>query len=86
MGSSHPAEPHWYLPFIGVDPARQGAGYGSELMKHALERCDADRIPAYLENSNPKNTPFYERFGFEPLGVIKAGTVPDIVPMLRKPR
>jgi hypothetical protein len=46
----------------------------------------ADRIPAYLENSNPRNTPFYERFGFEPLGVIKAGTVPEIVPMLRKPR
>ncbi len=36
MGGSHPAEPHWYLPFIGVDPAWQGAGYGSELMKHAL--------------------------------------------------
>ncbi len=86
MGGSHPTEPHWYLPFIGVDPACQGAGYGSELMKHALKRCDADRIPAYLENSNPRNTPFYERLGFERLAVIKAGTVPEIVPMLRKPR
>jgi hypothetical protein len=25
-----------------------------------------------------------ERFGFEPLGVIKAGTVPEIVPMFEK--
>jgi hypothetical protein len=53
-------------------------------MKHALKRCDADRIPAYLENSNPRNTPFYERFGFEPLGVIKAGSIPEIVPMFEK--
>jgi hypothetical protein len=24
MGSSHPDEPHWYLPLIGVDPASTG--------------------------------------------------------------
>jgi ribosomal protein S18 acetylase RimI-like enzyme len=29
MGGYHPAEPHWYLPMIGVDPAHQGRGYGS---------------------------------------------------------
>ena len=23
MGSYHPQEPHWFLPFIGVDPSRQ---------------------------------------------------------------
>jgi GNAT superfamily N-acetyltransferase len=48
---------------IGVDPARQGAGYGTELMKHSLQRCDADRKLAYLESSNPRNVPFYERLG-----------------------
>src|SRR5688572_15543981 len=31
MDSYHPAEPHWYLPMIGVDPAYQGRGYGSAL-------------------------------------------------------
>ena len=36
MNSSHPSEPHWYLPMIGVDPAKQGNGYGSALMKHSL--------------------------------------------------
>ena len=86
MGGFHPGEPHWYLPFIGVDPAHQGEGYGTELMRHTLKRCDADGIPAYLENSNPRNALFYERLGFEQLGVIKAGTFPEIVPMLRKPR
>ena len=26
-------EPHWYLPFIGVDPARQGNGLGAALLR-----------------------------------------------------
>lgn len=36
MEKFHPAEPHWYLPMIGVDPARQGDGIGSALMVEAL--------------------------------------------------
>ena len=32
----HPAEPHWYLPLIGVDPSRQNQGHGSALLRHAL--------------------------------------------------
>ncbi|MBM1172856.1 GNAT family N-acetyltransferase [Microvirga arabica] len=42
MGQYHPDEPHWYLPLIGVDPAQQGKGYGSALLKHALRLCDED--------------------------------------------
>ncbi len=38
MGASHPDEPHWYLPLIGVDPNQQGQGLGSVLMEHAT-RC-----------------------------------------------
>lgn len=86
MGSYHPKEPHWYLPFIGIDPSQQGKGYGSALMKHALTRCDRDRTLAYLEASNAKNVPLYERLGFELLGTIQVGTSPQIFPMLRKPR
>jgi ribosomal protein S18 acetylase RimI-like enzyme len=86
MGSYHPKEPHWYLPLIGVDPSRQGKGYGAALMKHALIPCDRDHTLAYLESSNPKNIPLYERHGFEVLGTIQVGTSPPIFPMLRKPR
>ena len=86
MSGFHPREPHWYLPLIGVDPARQGERLGNQLMAHALARCDADGLPAYLESSNPRNIPFYERQGFDVLGKIQVGSSPTIVPMLRKPR
>lgn len=86
MGRYHPGEPHWYLPFIGIDPSQQGKGYGAALMKHALIPCDRDHTSAYLESSNPKNIPFYEQHGFELLGTIQVGTSPPIFPMLRKPR
>jgi ribosomal protein S18 acetylase RimI-like enzyme len=86
MGNYHPSEPHWYLPMIGVDPAQQNKGYGGALLRHALSRCDHDKALAYLESSNPKNIPLYERHGFEALGTIQVGTSPPIVPMLRKPR
>ena len=81
----HPREPHWYLPLIGVDPARQSEGHGSRLMRRALDAADRDRVAAYLESANPKNVPFYQRLGFELLGTIDSGTSPALFPMLRKP-
>lgn len=86
MAAFHPAEPHWYLPVIGVDPSCQGQGHGDALMEHALAHCDRDHAPAYLESSNPRNIPLYRRHGFEPLGAIQAGSSPTLVPMLRRPR
>ena len=86
MATYHPTGPHWYLPLIGADPAHQGEGHGEALMTHALARCDRDRAPAYLESSNPRNIPFYERHGFEKLGTIQVGSSPTLVPMLRAAR
>jgi ribosomal protein S18 acetylase RimI-like enzyme len=86
MGGYHPQEPHWYLPLIGVDPARQNRGLGSALLRHALALCDKAGLPAYLESSNPANIPLYERHGFVRLGAIQIGSSPSIVPMLRKSR
>jgi GNAT superfamily N-acetyltransferase len=74
-----------YLPLLGVDPLYHGKGLGSVLMQHAIVICDQDNKPAYLESSNPKNIPFYERHGFELLGTIQVNTSPPIFPMLRKP-
>jgi len=85
MASFHPAEPHWYLPLIGIDPAQQGRGVGGALLAHATEIFDRDGVAAYLESSNPRNIPLYERHGFEVLGSIQSGSSPTIVPMLRRP-
>ena len=86
MGSYHPDEPHWYLPLIGVDPAQQNKGYGSALLKRSLVECDRGNKLAYLESTNPRNIPLYERHGFEVLGTLQVGTSPPVSPMLRKPR
>lgn len=85
MDKSHPREAHWYLPQIGVEPNAQGKGVGAELMRHALARCDRERVPAYLEASKPQNIPFYRRYGFEVIGEIQIGAAPLVTPMLRKP-
>jgi GNAT superfamily N-acetyltransferase len=86
MGAYHPEVPHWYLPLIGTDPARQSQGYGSALLRHALATCDAEMLPAYLEATSPRNVPFYQRHGFEALGTIQVADSPPITPMLRRPR
>ena len=86
MDGYHPKEDHWYLPLIGVDPARQGGGFGAALMSHALAPCDRGSTLAYLESSNPANITLYERHGFELLGEIRVGGSPPVFPMLRRPR
>ena len=86
MAKYHPTGPHWYLPLIGVDLAHQGNGLGDALMTYALQHCDRDHVPAYLESTNPRNITLYRRHGFEVLGTIQTGSSPPLVPMLRQPR
>lgn len=86
MASFHPPGPHWYLPLAGVDPARQGQGLGTRLMRHGLARCDRAQELAYLEATNPGCRALYERMGFRQLGEIRSGSSPPTYPMLREPR
>lgn len=83
MEAAHPKEPHWYLPLIGTDPGRQGGGFGSALLKHALATCDEQQLPAYLEATSPTNIRLYQRHGFEVCGTIQVGSSPPITPMVR---
>jgi GNAT superfamily N-acetyltransferase len=83
----HPTEPHWYLAVVGTEPSRQGEGIGSALLAPVLERCDHDRVPAYLESSKEANLAFYARHGFEvtrTIDIERGG--PRIWPMWREPR
>ena len=55
----HPKEDHWYLPFIGLDPSKQGQGIGSLILKESLKQADEQGKVAYLESSNPMNMSLY---------------------------
>lgn len=82
----HPREPHWYLEVLAVRPERQRHGYGSALLAPGLERCDAERTPAYLETQREANVPYYRRFGFDVTGVIEDAEMPPLWKMWREPR
>jgi len=68
IARAHPRDPHWYLFAIGVDPACQGTGVASALLRPRLDQCDHDGLPAYLEASKAASVPLYQHFGFEPTG------------------
>jgi ribosomal protein S18 acetylase RimI-like enzyme len=77
--------PHWYLEIIGVDPAYQGQGFSSRLLRPLLERIDCERMPCFLETNTEKNVAIYRRFGFEVVSEDKLpGTEVTTFAMLRK--
>ena len=83
----HPERPHWYLPMIGVRPEAQGRGLGSILLDHMLFRCDAERMPAYLEATTPRSRALYERHGFAVTREVRMPEDgPPFWPMWREPR
>jgi GNAT superfamily N-acetyltransferase len=59
--------PHWYLDILAVDPDRQGCGVGAALIRHVTRQADRDGLPCYVATHNPRNIPYYERFGFRVL-------------------
>jgi ribosomal protein S18 acetylase RimI-like enzyme len=69
-----PSAPHWYLPFIGVDPAGRGLGLGSLLLRAGLSRVDEDGVECRLFTWQPRNVPLYQRYGFE---IAVEGDAPD---------
>ena len=65
VGAVHPEESHWYLAAVSVVPEARGRGLGQVLLAPVLDMLDDEGVPAYLESSNTRNVPFYERLGFE---------------------
>jgi len=87
LSAERPSQPHFYLDAVGVAPGRRRRGLASELLAPVLAVCDADRVPAYLENSDPTNTTFYDQHGFEAVGPLPMPHgAPEVVAMWRKPR
>ena len=65
MEEGHPRTAHYYLDSLGVVPEWQGRGIGSALLGPVLERCDAERMPAYLNAGSARSRDLYARHGFE---------------------
>ncbi|WP_411103097.1 GNAT family N-acetyltransferase [Streptomyces sp. cmx-4-9] len=87
LHQAHPPTPHWYLPTLGTEPAAQGAGVGSALVRQQLAHCDRLAQPAYLESSKETNIPFYAGLGFRVTGEIRLpGGGPVLWAMWRPPR
>ena len=87
LEANHPDEPHYYLPVVGVDPDWQGRGIGAALMQPVLERCDRERMPAYLEATTPRNRALYERYGFAVTEEFELANVgPPVWRMWRAPK
>jgi GNAT superfamily N-acetyltransferase len=61
----HPAEPHYYLEFVGIDTPFQGKGLGSLLLQRLVGWADEESMGCHLETGNPRNVPLYRRFGFQ---------------------
>jgi len=82
----HPNEPHYYLPFVGVDLSARGQGNGSAVLQPVLQWCDTLRLGAYLENTNERNLVFYERVGFRVVEMlVLAEDGPTVWRMWRSP-
>jgi GNAT superfamily N-acetyltransferase len=82
----HPDGEHWYLGTIATTRDRRGQGLGSALLRASLEHVDATGLPSYLESTNPRNVPVYERHGFRSTGTIELPGGPALTAMWRDPR
>ena len=88
VDAAHPSTPHYFLGFLAVAPTHQGRGLGARLLAPVLARADAECAPCYLENSNSKNTNFYNRLGFVVQREVRLGgaDAPAVWCMWREPR
>ncbi|MCD2424397.1 GNAT family N-acetyltransferase [Niabella pedocola] len=55
----------YYIWFIGVTPAAQGIGIGSQLLSELIQRATSLKRTICLETSTLKNIPWYEKQGFK---------------------
>jgi len=85
LESHRPKEPHWYLHAVGTLPEAREPFLGGVVVRALLNKADGRRQPVYLENTNPRNRPFYTHFGFEPLPELVLPGERVLLPMWRAP-
>lgn len=68
-----------------------GRGLGTQCIRVGIERANKAGVPCYLESSNPKNIPFYQRHGFRileevyPLADSTTGDKGPVVTLMLRP-
>ena len=82
----HPVEPHYYLSLWATHGDHAGRGFGTKLIQENLARIDSERMPAYLESTNPANLSRYEALGFDRRDEFGPEGGPVITTMWREPR
>src|SRR4029077_9938575 len=86
MEKNHPHVKDYYLGYIAVARALQGMGLGGAMLEATVRRADEMAVPAYLENSNPRNARLYERAGFVARKSISPPGAPPLIAMWRERR
>ena len=66
----HGSGPHYQIQDAAVDPAAQGQGHSSKLLRRVNELADAENLPCYLfttsvPGTSSKQVAIYSRFGYE---------------------
>lgn len=56
---------HQYIILLGVDPSKQGQGYGRKLLLSVLKVAEEKGQSCYLETHGVKNVSFYNKLGFK---------------------
>jgi ribosomal protein S18 acetylase RimI-like enzyme len=74
LHKKHAPFPHYYLFFIGVDPAYQKKRVAGRLITPMLGWLDMQKLPCYLNTQNEKNIGLYEHYGFQ---VMEQLVLPD---------
>src|SRR5215510_13823616 len=71
-----PSAPHYYLGVIGTEPAQQGQGIGTQLIKSFCDVSARDPLSSgvYLETAQESNLGFYESAGFRETGRGRLGS------------
>ncbi|RBY81026.1 N-acetyltransferase [Blastococcus sp. TF02A-26] len=65
VDAARPAGPHWWLEHLGTRPSSRRQGLGRAVLGPALDRCDADGVPAATSVYTWAGVRFLRGSGFE---------------------
>jgi GNAT superfamily N-acetyltransferase len=85
LAERRPAAPHWYLAALATELQTRQQGRGRKVLAPTLAACDREGVRAYLETSEPRSIPFYERLGFRTASLLRLANGPSVWTMVREP-